>query len=71
MSSWEEIDQRHVYKVGAEHDAGEGCNNDESGFEAGIQYVMPMESCDEPTQLMEQIYTQCKDNFTVCRLREV
>ncbi len=68
MDSWESIDHRHVYTLGAEgENAGGG--DAVSGLEVGIQYVFPMEFAGEPTRLMEEIFAQRKNNFQVCRLR--
>lgn len=58
MASWQHIDQRHVYKI--DHDEGE----------VGIQYVFPMESAGQRTDLMDNIFTQCKRNFKVIRLAD-
>ena len=69
MKGWEDIDQRHVYKVGEKYERGEG-GEDSDGFEVGVQYVFPMSFAGDRTDLMEEIYARCRNNFRVCRLRD-
>lgn len=70
MASWERIDHRHVYTVGEKYESGVG-GEDSDGFEVGVQLVLPMSFAGDSTELMEEIYAQCKDIFQVCQLQEV
>ena len=67
--SWENIDHRHVYKVGEKYERGED-REDGDGFEVGVQYVFPMSFAGDRTELMEEIYVRCRSNFRVCRLQD-